>query len=82
MARTKAKPEWFTHRTVATLLDVDTETLRDWVEKGEFPRPITTVSQTLFYRAEVINHYLRNGTWPPGTDFNPQRGTPQDRNLP
>jgi predicted DNA-binding transcriptional regulator AlpA len=68
---TKAKARLLTHRTVAKLIDIDTETLRIWVAEGEFPRPHSIIKQTWFYPADQIDHFLESGTWPEGTAFRP-----------
>lgn len=67
-ARKKVAPRLVTHRTVAGWLDIDTETLRDWVTKGEFPRPRAIVSQTWFYGKDAIEHFISTGRWPENGD--------------
>jgi hypothetical protein len=67
--RTSVSPKWITHREVAGLVSIDTETLRDWVATGEWPEPISVVRQTWFYRADVVERFLETGVWPEGTKF-------------
>jgi predicted DNA-binding transcriptional regulator AlpA len=62
-----------THRTVAKRLDIDTETLREWVAAGEFPRPRAIVRKTWLYPRDWIEHYIDTGGWPEGAEF---RGCP------
>lgn len=72
--RTKPNRRLLTHRDVAAMISVDTETLRDWVEKGEFPRPHSKIERTMFFRAEVIEHWLDTGDWPEAANFKPGEG--------
>jgi hypothetical protein len=58
-----------THRTVARLCDLDTETLRKWVANGVWPEPHSIIQQTWFYPSDVILFFVQNGTWPEGTKF-------------
>jgi hypothetical protein len=58
-----------THRTVARLCDLDTETLRKWVAKGRWPEPHSIIEQTWFYPTDLIHHYIHTGGWPEGTKF-------------
>jgi hypothetical protein len=63
-------PTLISHRRLAERLDVDTETLRNWVQLGEFPEPVAMVSQTWFYRETDIAYWIANrGRWPDGTRF-------------
>lgn len=63
-----------THREVAEACSVDTETLRDWVAKGEFPEPHSVIERTWFYRVDVVAHWLETGEWPRGARFKPGEG--------
>ena len=72
--RVKQQAGFYTHRTVAKLLDIDTETLRKWVRQGMFPLPLAVNGQTLFYKISWIDHYLKFGTWPDGVAFEPGVG--------
>lgn len=72
--KSKPKVRLLTHRSVATMLDVDTETLRDWVAAGEFPEPRSIVAQTWFYDARAVEQFVERGTWPEGTRFKPGAG--------
>lgn len=65
----KMKPRLLTHRTVAQMMDVDTETLRDWVADGEFPEPVAVISRTWFYDQAVVEEFIETGRWPEGTKF-------------
>jgi len=38
--RTPVEARWITHRAVAKLVSIDTETLRGWVVEGEWPEPM------------------------------------------
>ena len=67
--RTSVKPRWITHREVAGLVSIDTETLRAWVAAGEWPEPIAIIRNTWFYPADTIDRYLSTGVWPEGTKF-------------
>jgi hypothetical protein len=49
--RTKPTTKLLTHRTVARMVDIDTETLREWVAVGEWPEPHAIVRQTWFYKS-------------------------------
>jgi predicted site-specific integrase-resolvase len=62
-------PKLIPHRKVAKWLSIDTETLRRWVVAGEFPEPHGIIKQTWFYRASMIEHYMKHGSWPEGTRF-------------
>ncbi len=73
-ARKKAAPKadlpvLMTHREVAKHFGVTTEGLRKWVHRGEFPEPHSMISQTWFYRADLIEHRLRTGRWLQGVTF-------------
>ena len=70
MPRKKKTTRLLTHRSVADLLDVDTSTIRNWVVKGQFPRPHSIIGQTWFYDAAVIDNYLKTGCWADGVRFN------------
>lgn len=63
MSKPRSKSRLLTHRSVASLADIDTETLRDWVAAGEFPEPKAIIKQTWFYDAETIEHWLETGEW-------------------
>jgi hypothetical protein len=63
-----------THREVAGLVSIDTETLRDWVAEGEWPEPLAVVRSTWFYPVEQIRHFIDSGTWPEGSRFKPGVG--------
>lgn len=78
--RVKQRAGFLTHRTVARLLDIDTETLRKWIKQGKFPRPITENGQTLFYKESWIDHHLKDGTWPDEVTFEP--GVGKGREVP
>lgn len=65
----KPAKKLLTHRTVAAMLDISTQTLRSWVANGLFPVPHSDVSTTWFYRASDIEHYVRTGGWPEGVHF-------------
>lgn len=69
-----------THRTVARLCDLDTETLRKWVAKGEWPEPHSIIQQTWFYRAELIEYYIQHRQWPDDAQFRP--GVGRGRKMP
>lgn len=68
-ARAKAQPRLLTHREVARLVSIDTETLREWVAAGEWPEPLAVVRQTWFYPLHSVEHFIETGTWPEGTRF-------------
>ena len=72
--RTKTTPKLLTHREVAGLLSVDTETLRGWVAEGDFPEPRAIIRQTWFYPADWVRHFIDTGSWPEGTKFKPGVG--------
>jgi hypothetical protein len=72
--RRKAEPRLLTHRDVAAMISVDTETLREWVACGEWPQPVAVIRQTWFYHAHAIEHFIETGTWPEGTRFKPGEG--------
>jgi hypothetical protein len=72
--KTKPTTRLLTHRTVATMCDVDTETIREWVATGEWPEPHSVVRQTWFYAAEAIEHFIKTGGWPEGTRFKAGEG--------
>jgi uncharacterized protein YeaC (DUF1315 family) len=76
--RTKPTTKLLTHRTVARMVDIDTETLREWVAVGEWPEPHAIVRQTWFYRADAIDHFLETGRWPDGTKFKAGEGKGRD----
>jgi predicted DNA-binding transcriptional regulator AlpA len=57
------------HRIVAEWLSVDPETLRRWVNEGEFPLPHSIIRKTWFYDAEMIRHYIKTGAFPESTRF-------------
>lgn len=78
---TKAKSMGLlTHRTVARMCDLDTETLRKWVANGVWPEPHSIIQQTWFYPSEAIVHYVQHGVWPEGTKF--RKGVGKGRELP
>lgn len=64
-----AKRRLLTHRTVAAMMDVTTQSLRGWVERGEFPLPHSVIAATMFYEAARVESYIRTGAWPEGTRF-------------
>ncbi len=72
--RTKTDRQLINHRSVAKVFDIDTETLRDWVVRGDFPRPHSIIQQTWFYDKAIIDHRLETGHWPTEAKFRNQRG--------
>jgi hypothetical protein len=72
--RTKPTTKLLTHRTVARMVDIDTETLREWVAVGEWPEPHAIVRQTWFYKSNLIDHFLETGEWLPEAKFKPGEG--------
>jgi predicted DNA-binding transcriptional regulator AlpA len=52
------------HRIVAEWLSVNTLTLRRWVERGEFPMPISIIGTNWLYDAEMIREYIKTGLFP------------------
>lgn len=68
--KTKPQPRLYTHRTVAKLLGISTETLRAWVAAGEFPKPLAKIQRTWLYESAAIDHWVKTGIWPEGTRFN------------
>jgi hypothetical protein len=76
--RTKTTPRLLTHREVAGLISIDTETLREWVAAGEWPEPLAVIRTTWFFPAELIECFLRTGAWPEGTRFKPGVGKGRD----
>jgi hypothetical protein len=77
MSRQTSLPHLINHRRLAERLDVDTETLRGWVERGEFPRPSCVVSRTWLYHEAVVAQWVASGTWPEGVRFNSQPSSPE-----
>jgi hypothetical protein len=69
MAKSKPQARLLTHRSIARLCDVDTETIREWVARGEWPEPHAIVERTWFYPAEAVNCFLDTGRWPEGMRF-------------
>jgi hypothetical protein len=57
------------HRLVAAKLGVTTDTLREWVGKGDFPEPHSIFQQTWLYRVDHVRAFLETGKWPDGTKF-------------
>lgn len=57
------------HRNVARAFDVTPETIRRWVEKGEFPSPHSALGSYLLFDRAVVEYRLEHGTWPRGTAF-------------
>jgi hypothetical protein len=76
--RTKPPPRLLTHREVAALVSIDTETLREWVAEGEWPEPLAVIKQTWFYKADQVDHFTRTGAWPEGTKFKVGAGKGRD----
>jgi hypothetical protein len=79
-AREKPGPRLLTHRDVAAMVSIDTETLREWVAEGEWPEPLAVDKQTWFYKAAEVEHFLATGGWPEGTRF--KSGVGKGRDLP
>lgn len=65
------EPRLYNHRTVARMIDIDTETLRGWVNEDPsvWPQPVAIINNTWFFDAAVIEHWMRHGAWPEGTHF-------------
>jgi hypothetical protein len=61
------------HRTVAKVCDIDTETLRDWVASGDFPQPHSVIRATWMYDKAIIDHWLETGAWPKEAKFRNRR---------
>jgi predicted DNA-binding transcriptional regulator AlpA len=51
-------------RTVAELIDTPADTIRDRVERGTWPRPISIVDRDWYYPAAWINEWVKTGEWP------------------
>lgn len=66
---TEGIPRLMTHRQVADHFQVTPAGLRRWVAKGEFPCPHSIISQTWYYREDVIAHRVKTGQWPQGVEF-------------
>jgi hypothetical protein len=62
-------PQLVTHRAVAEKFGITPAALRKWVRGREFPTPHIVIGRTWFYKAEIIDHKLRTGTWLPGVKF-------------
>lgn len=75
--RAKTDRQLINHRSVAKACDIDTETLRAWVAKGEFPRPHSTIQSTWLYDKAIIDHWLETGRWPEGAKFRTRRAAGQ-----
>lgn len=73
-AGTKVEPVLITHLTVAALCSIDTETLRDWVGRGIFPRPHSVFERTWLYKKSVVDHFIESGRWPEEASFIPKEG--------
>jgi predicted DNA-binding transcriptional regulator AlpA len=69
MAKSKPQARLLTHRSIARLCDVDTETIREWVARGEWPEPHAIVERTWFFAKSVVDYWLETGRWPEGTKF-------------
>lgn len=82
VARSKPLTRLVTHREVARTLGVSTAALRDWSERGYFPRAFRQIGPTLFFRRDDVGHWIETGVWPHDTQFNPLRGTPPASPLP
>jgi predicted DNA-binding transcriptional regulator AlpA len=73
-------PGTVTHRKVAEKLGITPETLRRWVAKGAFPRPLAVIETIWLYREDIIRAFLQTGKWPEGTEFRrpATRQSPED----
>lgn len=67
--RSRRTPQLLTHRSVATLMDIEASTVRKWVASGRFPEPVAVIGKTWFYDADVIHFYLKHHRWPDGVQF-------------
>lgn len=67
--RPRVEKQLINHRKVAEAIDVDTETLRKWVEEGDFPAPHADIKTTWLYDKAMIDHWLATGTWPAEAKF-------------
>jgi hypothetical protein len=56
------------------MCSLTTETLREWVARGEWPEPHAVIERTWFYQKSIIDHFLEKGEWPEGTRFKPGEG--------
>jgi predicted DNA-binding transcriptional regulator AlpA len=70
----RLRPRLLTHREVARLVSIETDTLRDWVAIGEWPEPVAIVQRTWFYRIADVDHFIETGTWPEGVRFRANEG--------
>jgi predicted DNA-binding transcriptional regulator AlpA len=55
--------------TVAKLCSMDTETIRAWIKRGQFPQPLVNNERTMLYRKSDVDHFLAKGTWPDGMNW-------------
>lgn len=71
---TKTEQKLMPHRRVARQLGITTETLRDWVDRGEFPEPHSVFGQTWLYEVELIDQFIKTRRWLPCARFKRGRG--------
>lgn len=67
----KREPVLITHRHVALMCDMTTETLRRRVGRGTWPEPHSIVERMWYYRRTDIQAYIDTGEWPPTMRFKP-----------
>ena len=72
--RSRIKKILYTHREVAARCSIDTETMREWVDKGAWPLPHALIERTQFYKASIIDHWLDTGAWPDDAVFKAGEG--------
>lgn len=68
-------PTLVSHRDIAEKFGVTTACIRYWVRHREFPTPHVVIGHTWFYKADVIAHKLRTGSWLPGVKFLGDQGS-------
>lgn len=59
----------YNHRDVARMVGITTRRMREWCERGTWPRPHSVVEQTWFYRREDVEHFIAEGRWPDGMRY-------------
>lgn len=62
MGRRTAAPKLVSHRRLAEMMGVATETVRGWIDSKHLV-PHSRIGKTYFFRSEDVEHYLKTGRW-------------------
>jgi hypothetical protein len=69
MAKAKAPGKYLTLREIARDTGRPYETLKEWVQKGEYPEPHAVIATTWLYKRAVVEYFDQHGRWPEGVRF-------------